>query len=260
MFGIPRCSAVTMPSLEEKVFAPAREAGDVRIFFHLYRQDAVRNERSRENAALDASNYEPFGAFTGEFTPPEVAFERFDLHALEPFGDEYRDGWKSTRNLILQLHSLDRVTSLLEDWKPDVVVYARPDLLYHDRMDPAFLRFAERNDRACVIPAWQWWGGYNDRFAICGRRVFRAYGQRLAEVLPFCSSKGRALHAESLLRHVLRRAGAVMASTRLRASRVRVGGQMAEEIFLARKALGDRKLIPEMMLYGVRGRLVTLAG
>jgi hypothetical protein len=259
MFGIPRCSSVTMPSLEENIFAPAREMGDVGIFYHLYRQDTVRNPRSNEDAALDASNYEPFTAFTGETSAPDAAFEAFDLSSLHAFGDEYKDEWRSTRNLILQLHSLDRVTALAGEWDPDVLVFARPDLLYHDRMEGAFLRFAAGNGRACVIPCWQWWGGYNDRFAICGRQIYRPYGGRLAEALSFCRARKRPLHAESLLRYVLRRSRAVLASTRLRATRVRVGGRLADEIFLARKALGDRRLVPEMALCLLRGRLLKLA-
>ncbi len=48
LFGLPRCSAVTVPSIETQILAPLHCFGDVRVYYHLFRQDRIDNPRSGE--------------------------------------------------------------------------------------------------------------------------------------------------------------------------------------------------------------------
>ena len=55
LYGLPRCSAVTVPSIEKQILAPLRRCGNVRVFYHLFLQDRIDNVRSSEAGPLDPS-------------------------------------------------------------------------------------------------------------------------------------------------------------------------------------------------------------
>ena len=146
-------------------------------------------------------------------------------------GDRYGDGGASIRNLLLQLHSLAAVTSLASQDQPDMVVFARPDLLYHNPINPDVIHHVLRHPRVCAIPGWQWFHGCNDRFAICGREAAGAYGTRGMILAEYCRQSSKPLSSEGLLRFALLRAGISIVALPLRASRVRLGGKIRPEQF-----------------------------
>jgi hypothetical protein len=246
LFGIPRGSATTMPTLVQHFIGPARQIGDCRVFYHLYRQDRVVNARSGEDAAMPDDAYAPFAAFDGELEAPELCLEQWRFDKIQAFGDHYVDEFRSLRNLVHQLHSLRQVTARLTDWQPDVVLFMRPDLLYHGGFARATIADLCSHPRRCVLPEWHWWGGYNDRFALCGADVFRGYGNRVELALDFSQRTGRPLQAERLVRYALHRANASVRTTPIRANRVRVNGQMKPEDFSAGATAGSIRRHLEM--------------
>ncbi|HKX41402.1 MAG TPA: hypothetical protein VJO99_09615, partial [Burkholderiaceae bacterium] len=181
MYGIPRGSAIAMPSLAEHFIEPARRIGECRVFYHLYRQDWVVNARSGEAAAMPTDAYAPFASFDGELEPPDRCLERWGFERICAFGDHYQDGFRSIHNLVHQLHSMRQVTARLAAWQPDVVMYVRPDLYYHAAPTHDMIEGLCRHPKRCFVPDWHWWGGYNDRFAFCGAEVYRAYGNRIEQ-------------------------------------------------------------------------------
>lgn len=239
LFGIPRGAEVTMPVIAENIIGPCRDSGQTRIFFHLYKQDRVTNARSGDNAVIPPAAYAPFERFEGELEPPDICLGRWHFDVVRGFGDHYRDDFQSIRNLLHQLHSLRRVTRAVNAWRPDVVVFIRPDLLYHQRLSAAAIASAGRDELYCRIPDWQWWGGYNDRFAVCGARAASAYGRRAEVAIEFSLRTGRALHAERLLRYALRRERAAVRLTGMRASRVRMNGRVVDEDFSWSRTVGS---------------------
>jgi hypothetical protein len=239
MFGIPRASSMTMPSITENFIEPARRIGDCRVFYHLYRQDRVINPRSGEDAPMPEDAYAPFAAFDGELEAPDLCLAQWRFDKIQAFGDHYADNFRSLRNLVHQLHSLHQVTLRLAEWRPDVVLFVRPDLLYHGGFERATLADLCEHPRRCVVPEWHWWGGYNDRFALCGADVFGAYGNRVELALEFSERTGRPLQAERLVRYALHRAKASVRTTPIRANRVRVDGQMKPEDFSAGATAGS---------------------
>lgn len=238
-FGLPRCSQLAMPSIEEKFIRPLQEVGEVRLFHHLYLQKMVLNLRSGEDAALSADNYGWFTQSSGVLEPPDGVAQRVGFDEVKPFGDFWGDGTTSLMNLMLQLHSLSVVTAQISLIDADVVIFLRPDLVYHDKVDVRFVEYLIKEPRACLVPNWQCWGGYNDRFALCGKDVFRAYGNRLSLALTFCETYRSPLHAEQLLRFALRQQSAKVRFINLRASRVRVGGELKEECFDPKATWGE---------------------
>jgi hypothetical protein len=239
MFGIPRGSATTMPTLAQHFIEPASRIGDCRVFYHLYQQDRVVNARSGEDAAMPADAYAPFAAFDGELEAPELCLARWQFDRIREFGDHYDDDFRSLRNLVHQLHSLRQVTARLSPWQPDVVLFVRPDLYYRGGFDLSTIVSLCSHPRRCIVPDWHWWGGYNDRFAACGAGVFKEYGNRIELACDFSERTRRPLQAERLVRHALARAGASVRTTPIRASRVRVDGQTKPEDFSVEATAGS---------------------
>lgn len=229
-FGLPRCSAVAFPSIESALLAPLRAAGDLRVFRHFWRQSWVANARSAENQPLAPENYVPFAAFEGvEQEPPRQPWPL--LQRLVRHGDAWEDGFQSLRNLLLQLQSLYEVTQHVAAAQPDVVVFARPDLLYHHPLPASAIAHVQDHPDAVVAPCWECWGGLNDRFALCGARAWRAYGGRLLLADHFCERSCQPLHAERLLAYALAFAGVQVRTIGMRANRVRVDGRLEAEDF-----------------------------
>lgn len=239
LFGIPRGADITMPVIAQNIIGPCQASGETRVFFHLFKQSHVTNARSGDNAVISADAYAPFQRFQGQLEPPDLCLRRWHFDLVKTFGDHYGDGFQSVRNLLHQLHSLRQVTKAVSGWGADVVVFIRPDLLYHQPLGATAIAWASRDDRYCRIPDWQWWGGYNDRFAVCGARAASAYGRRAELAVEFSLRTGRPLHAERLLRYALRQGGAAVRLTRMRASRVRMSGRVVEEDFCWSKTVGS---------------------
>lgn len=239
LFGIPRGASVTMPVIGTNVIRPCQDIGETRTFFHLYKQSRVTNGRSGDDASIPADAYASFEPFEGELEAPDTCLRRWHFDIVRRFGDHYQDEFRSVRNLLHQLHSLRRVTTAIYAWRPDVVVFIRPDLLYHEPVSAIAVACASRDERYCLIPDWQWWGGYNDRFAICGARAAAVYGRRAELAIEFSLRTGRPLHAERLLRYALRRERAAVRLTRMRASRVRMNGLVVDEDFSWCRTVGS---------------------
>ena len=255
MYGIPRGSTITMPSLAQHFIEPARQIGECRVFYHLYQQDAVVNARSGEAAPMPTDAYAPFASFDGELEPPDHCLQRWSFERICEFGDHYRDEFRSIRNLVHQLHSMRQVTARLAAWQPTVVLYVRPDLYYQGGPPVAMIAGLHRHAERCIVPDWHWWGGYNDRFAFCGAQAYRAYGNRIEQAIEFSERTGRPLQAERLVRYALRRAGASVRTTAIRANRVRVDGQIKPEDFSTQATAGSLRRRAEIIWLHLLTRL-----
>lgn len=240
-FGIPRNSAICFPSIQQQVLAQIPADAQVQCFYHLYQVDSVQNLRSGEQGALAADNYQPFTAMTGTLESNDGVLERWEFERIKQMGDTWGDEHASVRNLILQLNSLHAVTAMVEAFDPDFVVFVRPDIEYHTPLPGYLFKHPEARRLNAYIPDWQWWGGVNDRFAVCGRDVYRAYGRRVEQIFAFCEATGRKLHSERLLKFVLQGAQAKVCLLPTTASRVRITGVYAEEDFSGKRGMGKRE-------------------
>lgn len=240
-FGIPRNSEICFPSIQENLLAQLPAGSNVKCFYHLYKIDEVQNQRSGEKGALKADNYEVFESMTGLLDSTEGVLERWDFERVKALGDTWSDEHVSLRNLIYQLNSLHTVTAMMESFEPDFVVFARPDNFFHKPLPSYVFKRPTARRLNVYIPDWQWWGGLNDRFAICGRDAYKAYGKRIEHIFDFCESTGRKLHSERLLKYVLQQAGAKVCTMDTTASRVRITGAFAEESFSPKRGMGKRE-------------------
>ena len=152
------------------------------------------------------------------------------VRAGSGFPDTFGDQYRSLANLCHQLRSLERVWSLLEllgAKEDDLVLLLRPDLLYLDMLEPV-RHLAPILDKSAdlVVPGWQSWGGLNDRFAFCSGRAAKLYATRIRLFSEACLAM-RGMHAESFLRYEAQRYRLRVATTDLRAVRVRANGRIA---------------------------------
>ncbi len=213
----------------------------VKCFYHLYKIDQVENPRSGEQGELRSDNYHVFDTMTGVLDSTDGVLERWNFERVKAQGDTWADNFASLRNLIYQLNSLHQVTGMMESFDPDFVVFARPDILYHTPIPAYVFKCPQARRHNVYIPDWQWWGGLNDRFAICGRDAYQAYGKRIEKIFEFCDATGRKLHSERLLKYVLQTAGAKVCTMSTTASRVRINGEFAEESFSPKRGMGRRE-------------------
>lgn len=232
-YGIPRCTQICAPAIQAHLLDPLKRFGEVSVVHHLWKIGHVKSARSGEDVAMAADAYAWFEQFPGVVEPPEAFEEGALFQSWKQFGDGFKDDFGSLRNLMHQLQSLKRVTALVKQTAPDVVVFARPDLLYHDDIPRSACRLVARFPSLCVVPQWNWWAGFNDRFAICGRKAFEAYGNRMDRAVDFAQATRRQIHSEALVKFALGRGGAHTLAIPLKASRVRADGTIRQENFNA---------------------------
>lgn len=235
-FGITRSLTHTIGSIEENILAPARELGEVRIFAHFFQQATIDNPRSGEKGALRQDEHELLPLDWLQLEEPEICLEQHGFEALKAFGDEWGDDFRSLRNLIHQLHSLQQVTEAAVEWAPDVIVFARPDLRYMDSLKDVIQAALTRCDEAIAfIPDWQHATfGLNDRFAVLTPLAAYSYGTRVALMKEFCATRNTALHSESLVRFALMKGSINVSYVPTKAARVRLDGTQVSERYRGR--------------------------
>lgn len=232
-YGIPRAGRIAFPIITEKIITPALALGDVDVRYHFFNQKKVVSSTSGENGEISSLDYEVFRAFRGELSDPGVIYNCFEVDGILSCGDAWSDGNVSTCNLLKQLYSLECVTRQILECEPDLVIFARPDLVYHDCFSRLILDSLRSVGQAVArIPSWQWaTGGYNDRFALCTGRAMRAYGYRSKMINSYLAEKKRPLHSERLLKYALDHSLTFVRYFPAAASRIRVDGRVVNERF-----------------------------
>jgi len=230
-FGITRSLSYTIESIEKHILTPARKYGVVTVFCHFYKQTIVNNTRSGESGTQNFEEYQLLNPDYIQFELPGDCLLKWNYDSISKHGDNWNDDFASLKNLIHQLNSLHTVTSMMEKSNPDIVIFCRPDLLYQDSFEKLIKRACKKRHFGIVVAGWQWFGGINDRFAICDNTSFLNYGKRIENIQEYCSNTSRPLHAESLLRFVLNKFHISIHRVSLRASRVRLGGKIKAENF-----------------------------
>lgn len=229
-FGITRSLSFTRASIEANVLGPARAAGEARVFAHFFRLERIENLRTKEAADIDPGEHRMLAPDELRLEAPGDCLARWEFERIAEHGDTWGDGFASVRNLVHQLHSLHVVTGMAAAWQPDLWIYARPDLRYHDSLAPILSRALAGPEETAWLPLWQARGGHNDRLAVLrGGRVARKYGARAERMHEFCAATAGPLHSERLLGFAL--AGERVRRIGTRATRVRAGGIDSWESF-----------------------------
>ena len=255
-FGITRSLGFTIESIENRVLSPAREAGRVKVFSHFFNQRQIYNPRSGEVGLVDIYEQRLLPSDWIAFEEPNEGLPADDLERLKRFGDRWNDNFVSLRNVIHQLHSLDRVTTAAIGWSADVYIFVRPDIQYHDSLGPYVRHAIESAGAVLLIPDWQHGYGYNDRFAVCNTTsVAIAYGKRVRNSVEYCMKRKGPLHSESLLEYSLVKEGIRPEPMNVKGSRVRLNGSVRVENFTKKKYSEFRKRLINILF---RLRIINL--
>ena len=235
-FGITRSLRFTIPSIQENLIAPASELGKVVTYAHFFQQRNISNPRTGEFGALDVEEHKLLSIDRLVLEEPDICLQTWRYDNLKSHGDAWNDNFNSLRNLVHQLHSLNEVTRMVVSDGADIVVFARPDLWYHDSFKNAIQKAARGTTPRVILPCWQHWeNGYNDRFAICrGNSAIISYGSRIERATAYCEKFKGGLHAERLLRFALTESAIYPYCTRIRAGRIRSNAEQVKENFRTR--------------------------
>lgn len=230
-FGITRSLSFTINSIRHNVVEPAQALGQAKIYSHFFKQAIISNPRTREKGNLNINEYSLLKSDWLKIEEPDTCLDIWNFDDLKSYGDRMSDDFRSIRNLVHQLHSIHSVTEAILLDAPDICIFCRPDLEYHDTLSSTIKRAARLRSPGVFLPYWQPWGGANDRFAICvGMEAIRAYGNRVELANAYCRENGP-LHAEKLLRYALEREAIPQYPMSNRATRVRFDGNRNWEDF-----------------------------
>lgn len=229
-YGITRSLTYTIRSIRENIFKPLEGLGELTVLAHFYDQDRAVNSRSREDGAIIQHEYDLLKADCLMLEKPGLCLPSMHFDLIKSAPDPFKDNYQSLRNLCHQLNSLSKVTRMAQELDPDFVFFVRPDLLYHDTFEHEAKRFVADRQFNVMTPAWHRWTWVNDRFAFTDKSAYMAYGDRAKLIEKFIQVNGH-LHSESLLKFALEEAGLQHSVFELKASRVRVGGVVAQEDF-----------------------------
>lgn len=236
--GICRSLQTTITSIQENVINAAKKQADVKVFTHLYDLKEISNPRTKEFVKVNPDEYKMLQSDWTSIEQPNACFSLYPLNEIKMFGDEWHDEFKSFNNLIHALHSLKIGYEASLQWNPDIFIFARPDLLYHDSFEATLKNLIKKEESYIHIPLWQSFDGCNDRFAIINsRQLAGIYANRIDEALTYCETTQRSLGAEKFLFEHIKRNNSPISFIDIRASRVRANGAIKNEKFsLLRKS------------------------
>lgn len=112
-------------------------------------------------------------------------------------------------NHVCALESLRRLTQLVrDDSSLDLVMYVRPDVRIDVAFEPNWLRVIHLantigNESVIALPNYDYYQGFNDRFAIVNWKDCEKYGSRLTGLAEYRKKVGY-ITSEKYLKHVVR--------------------------------------------------------
>ncbi|RUP83386.1 hypothetical protein C7Y69_02320 [Alteromonas sp. KS69] len=237
-FGITRGVSTTYRNIEANIYSSIAALNfEHKVFAHFFEQTRVENNRSGEKGTIDPNDAYLLSPDDIYFEPPELFLADSTYKNVIKFGDFWEDENKSIKNLYHQLYSMASVTDKCLKWQPDIVLFLRPDLHYHDDFRTIIEQASKRiHKNSLALPNWQHCGGYNDRFAVVtGEEAIVAYGKRFNKMLKFCEETNSPIHSERLVKYST--SAFDVSFIPLRASRVRSDGSEVEELFLHYKTM-----------------------
>ncbi len=243
-FGIPRSIGYTLASIEANVLGALPASVQIKKFAVFSREVALAHPETGETTELNPDDATKLTPDYLEQMEPWGHDQQTLFEKIQGFGDAWQNSFYSTKNLIKQLSTLKQVTARLLEEGYSNCLFLRPDLRYLDNMRPIYHHLESGSTTPiCVLPKWGSAGGVNDLFSLCiGVKAVSAYGQRFDQVLDYCQSQNKPLHAERLLKFALTKAQVRIKPSGIRALRVRADGSTADQDFRAdwlRRLLGN---------------------
>jgi hypothetical protein len=245
-YGLPRATALCLPSLRRRIVDVLRDRGaEVTETGLLIFQQAVANPRSGENAQLALENYQLFDGVAKPYTVDEnVHREYFDI--LKGYGDTWRDDFSSLGNVLRQLLCLQALGERIAGMDFEQLILVRADLFCHRALNEREIGLVLGAPDQLVVPTWGSHKGVNDRFMVCPASFSQVITNRIIWAQTYCESV-EAFHSERFLRWVIEAEGIPVNTISLPMSRVRLGGVIRHERFKPHDVSEPRRLLNTMV-------------
>ena len=230
-FGITRWLSHTKDSILKNIISPLAAFFDLELVAHFY-EDAFYEKPEGD---LVENEFLPFDDI--KINSADDLEQASELQDIKSFGDYCNNDFKSSRNLLLKLKSLEALHDFRQVRDSDICFFLRSDLMIHDSLSNSILSIRNLKENEILVPFWQnWKGGLNDRFAFCrGEKAKLAYAFRGQHALEFCQRTAGPLQSEQLLLYSIMRYGVKALTLNVKASRVRADGSIGEEDFARRR-------------------------
>ena len=154
------------------------------------------------------------------------------FESAKKYGDAFNNDFESVKNLLLQLNSLKKVTSLwVNESKYDQYFYVRLDTLFHDKIDIDFIS-KYSNNKTLFTCNWLASFGINDRFSIGDYNVMKIYGNRINYIFDYMNynKEKRPLHSEKLVNFICYKYNIInIELENFKFSRIRLNGVLKNE-------------------------------
>jgi len=231
-FGITRNLKTTYPNIKSNIIDPAKKFGKVKVFCHFFEMKNINNPRSKEFNIKTENNWELFQDSEIISDPPDLCLKKINLDYIYKFGDRFKDDFKSIRNLIHQLTSLQKVFEISKSFKSDLTIFARPDLLYLDSFEEIIKENLFLQKNYITVPSWMGNSGLNDRFSICNSCYSaEIYSNRILKIKEYLEYSKEGLAPELLLFYAIMNSKSKIKFMDIRARRVRANNLIKREIF-----------------------------
>lgn len=235
-FGLNRSLHKTGRNIAQNVRGALTESFAVSSIAHFNCPSTINSPRAGElNVAAQNFNTQGLDCELTWLEPQQqVKIEHLIPLVMNfPMKDEPDPDGIIRKNALFQMYSQSKLLQMLrmlgmERFK--LFCLARADLLYLDPIPAASMASIVSGKVDLVTPAWQRWGGFNDRFALCSRAGAEIYLDRINWVSRFCQEKGY-FHPEEILRFSVEQSGATFDFMPTRARRVRSTGVANNEDF-----------------------------
>ena len=168
----------------------------------------MTKSRSNEyNEKLDPEEYKLLNPKEFIIEDQDNFDKSFNYKEIKKYGNSWeRWGWISLYNLIRQLNSLNKVTSLIKNKnKYKKYLYIRPDLNIVNKINIDYIK-NNYGGNYLLTPNWGKWDGLNDRFAIGNYESILKYGERINYIYDYMKLHGK-LHSERLVKYIVNKYG-----------------------------------------------------
>ncbi len=236
IYGINRSLEWTSSSIRKKIVDPLLKLG---ISINLYAALNVTSTGkifSSRSGELDLYLAQNESEWLPDFKIIRVdqdAFDSsFDFDRILRFGDSFGDGGSSIVNMMRALNALKIAYCNLpqDDSSTYHTIFLRPDLDIIDDLNIDFL-LSMCTPNSIVVPNWHFFGGVNDRFAVCSPgRVSELYANRLDYIYALLEITKKPFHSEKCLYSLLHlNCITILPIVSTRFVRIRAGGALTPE-------------------------------
>jgi len=195
------------------------------FFYFLHKEAEINNPRTNELGIIDYHNLceLPINIIDIDIS---LYYEKRDL--LDHSRDPHNDGKKTLNNLLKQLVMLYNVADYFRDKRDyDGICLIRDDVKFSilSKCLIKCLKQIESPGDHILISAYDWHGGYNDKFFVAGYKNFMTLSLRVLAVEDFIMKYGY-LNAEHLLKYVVDHNLISVKPKFLKVGRVRFNGKV----------------------------------